>query len=347
MELIHCQRLAQKYDELSPAEPFHCISEIPGNREYLKVNEAVSERFKVGEGEYYDNLELHEKIALAEVNLRTRGLVGLVLGSTVKKLYQPPDHMRKVIKEGTDVDCLVLNPYGHNHPLPFEWGVDWFVRPRDGRNPTNGLVRLCYDIGLKPGTKISRRRTRHKDLPFYLDAKELQLKYRKYPDDLTGKIVHSTREKLGAILPGLYLPPAAIMGKIAKTAEDRNGYIAVRLEKAGRILSDMKGAPPSEDQVYAMVKIINELSFTCSRSFRWDIIDKYALGRNLQDPDFCQNMLLQIKEIYDELKDQHEGLVKDDYSYLVPETESTRHCLYPVLDEEYLQFKPLIAADEA
>ena len=89
--MIFSQYLSQRYDEKYPSEEFDsCHTIEPDVPEYQQVNRIAQGLFLRGEGFYHDRLLLNEKIALAEINLRTRGLIGLVLGSQIKKLMSPP-----------------------------------------------------------------------------------------------------------------------------------------------------------------------------------------------------------------------------------------------------------------
>jgi hypothetical protein len=340
------QRLPKRYDELDPDKPFHKKTVYPVNKEFRKVNKNVRDRFIVGKETYHDDLALHEKLALAEVNLRTRGLVGIVLGSTVAKLYAPPRNMSEIHKH-TDIDCLILNTYSPNHPAPMEWAIDWFVRPPDGRPPTNGLVRLCYDIGMRPDMKVSHETTRSQILPFYLDTKEMQLKFHEYPEDLTEKYRQTVREKIGVILPGLYLPSAAIMGKIADVAVIRNELIERKLKQARELTGVLKDQQnPPEEIILRLIEALNALTYSCNLGIKIAFKNWDTFMEKIKDPGFYRIFMGRVEAILCRIEMHHGEKGKNDYSYLIPKSPDTTHCLYPVLEDEYLQFKPLISRNE-
>ncbi|MFC1647613.1 hypothetical protein ACFL10_01305, partial [Patescibacteria group bacterium] len=89
-----------------------------------------------------------ESAILAHINLRTRQLVGVVLGSAVGELFEQPEKVERIDSYGDhrDLDVLILNPFSSNMPAPNEWGIDWWVRPGpDTTVPTNGRTTLWYD----------------------------------------------------------------------------------------------------------------------------------------------------------------------------------------------------------
>ena len=57
------------------------------------------------------------QVPLAEIALRTRGLVGVVLGSTAKSLYSFKGDFES-LNAHRDFDVLVLNPFTIQHPRP-------------------------------------------------------------------------------------------------------------------------------------------------------------------------------------------------------------------------------------
>lgn len=99
--------------------------------------------------------------ALADAALKVRNRIGLVLGSSAKRLFNRLDSFDGAV--GSDFDVLILNPHGPENPAPCELDVDWFVRPKDiGYFPTNGMVECVYDLqpamGLvtRPATQKSK-----------------------------------------------------------------------------------------------------------------------------------------------------------------------------------------------
>lgn len=96
--------------------------------------------------------EIPEALTFADINLRARELIGVVLGSLAKYLLFPLSSDEDLRKH-KDLDVLILNQHTRMDPKINEWGIDWWVRP-EGRPPTNGNVNLWYDIGLKDNEKF-------------------------------------------------------------------------------------------------------------------------------------------------------------------------------------------------
>lgn len=149
--------------------------------------------------------------------MRTRGLVGLLLGSTVRKIYDNPSSSG-AIDRSKDLDVMILNPHSQRNPGPFEWGVDWFVRPPNSF-PTNSNVKTAYDLDPKPGYFYYSN-----DSIRGMDEERAMRLYREIVSDCLGgqaddgevsRIVAKLPGKK-AILPGLYLPEKETMEAIAK-----------------------------------------------------------------------------------------------------------------------------------
>lgn len=91
-------------------------------------------------------LEVSVQPQIADLILKTKGMVGLVLGSTSKSLLCFNGDMNS-LNTHHDFDVLVLNPFAMQHPYPRECGIDWWVQPHN-EGPTNGSVSLSYGFAL-------------------------------------------------------------------------------------------------------------------------------------------------------------------------------------------------------
>ncbi len=183
----------------------------------FKRTDKYVRQFNIDDKNAIDTIAIDSKLKLAEIALRTRELVGLLLGSTVKKLYDmDPGDDDLTSETESDLDVLILNPHTIRNPRPFEWGVDWFVRPQ-GRFPTNSNIEMVYDLLPQDGYKFYVNdairafcRTRN--------AYEQDLLEKGESDVKVPEIISCTRELVIAshlLLPGLYLPEKETMQRIA------------------------------------------------------------------------------------------------------------------------------------
>ncbi len=369
--MYYTQYLATRYDEIYPADDqkFDKFAPIEkpdsdsspeqtdestdplnaARQEFQKIQNKTSNLFsRISDRTYMDVLALHEKLGLAEVNLRTRGLVGMVIGSSARKLMQPPRNMREFHKEKTDIDVLILDEFGDNFPRPFEWGVDWFVRPPGELQPTNGLVRLWYDVSIKKTKKRDKTPQPHDPrLPFYLDTNEMQLKYEFYPENLTEQIIGDTRRQISSrvLKPGLYLPPAAITKKIKSQAEKANTQIRHLLEQLKPLIRHIEEFRTSVflctdadvECVLRAIDIINRLN-------KWHFVQQIGLKNpenlkaHLNSP-MREHIITELLKTYHAIENKCEASTGKDYSYLDYGDLPTTNALYPVLDNRLLNFK--------
>lgn len=349
--MIYHQYLSERYDEKYPSDLKFDNSQTiePNSQEYGCIDAAMQERFVRGNGRYLDRVLLHEKIALAEVNLRTRGLIGLALGSMVPRLVSPPEHLGKLHKH-SDIDVLILNEFSQQHPRPFEWGVDWFARPPNGLAPTNGLVRLWYDIELKPDVSVAEEpATRDPRLPFYLDYEDLKLKYEFEADDLTAKIVSDSRNKAGNCLlkPGLYLPSASILGKIRENADRVKEELPAQLEEARTLLQEIEqlfqsGETCDGQLIKQAMNHFNKLNERLNVLPELAIKDETQFYKELEeDHEKLERIITLLKRAYESLASRCKTVCEKDHSYLDYSGQSTKRALYPILSEDILTFKSL------
>jgi len=351
--MIYHQHLAQRYDETYPEDmKFDHARQInPRRAEFKRIDESVQRYFRKENGYYIDELQLHEKIALAEVNLRTRGLVGMVLGSMVPRLVSPPDHLGKLHKH-TDIDVLILNEFGKKHPRPFEWGVDWFARPPNGFAPTNGLVRLWYDIEPKSYVSLSKKPARRDPrLPFYLDAKALKLKYKFEAEDLTSQVIGDTRTDTGNCLlrPGLYLPSADIMRKIAENANRVKEELARQVEEARELTQTIVQAWETSTPFDGSL-LIEAMNLCRQLNDQLDVLPQSAteikdeaafLRRLRREHGKLNEAVNNLRWSIDTLGEKGKTVCEKDYSYLDYSEQPTERALYPILSEDLLTFKPI------
>lgn len=179
-----------------------------------------------------------EAVVLAHQNLKLRGLVGLVLGSSIRDLTDPPSYPGD-LNVHRDFDVLVLNSHSTNSPAPTEWGIDWFVRPRTLPStvyaPTNGRVWVWYDVGLSEGVKVSSPlqtpgiATGYNENPYYTEEEVNrywlfdQVDYSPHPIPSSLRSTLYKKRKAYAIhVPaGLYLPDARMTQRIAQYCNQR------------------------------------------------------------------------------------------------------------------------------
>lgn len=349
---IYAQRLAERYDEKFPmgmkfdGGP----TSKPNMPEYRQLDEIMIDRFARRGNQYMDRLLLHEKIALAEVNLRTRGLVGLVLGSQAPRLMDPPENMGMLHKEGTDIDVLILNEFSTEHPRPFEWGADWFVRPPNGLAPTNGLVRLWYDISARPNVSLSMEPIpRDPRLPFYLDYEVKKLKYDFEADNVTKRIIESTRDKTGnfTLQPGLYLPSADIVNKIRSHAnrikKQLPGYLRGVNALVQRINREFEsGQPANEPLIKEAMEHLNKLNEYLNVLPYFAIRNETEFfGELKEDRHRLKEIVRILTEACESLAERCKKVCAKNHEYLDARGTPTKRALYPILSKDLLTFRPL------
>jgi len=173
---------------------------------------------------YYKNLNLDpgqvpqsaEAAVLADVNLRSRGKIGLALGSMAKCLISSSNFY-----DHRDLDVLVLNPHARDNPAPNEWGIDWWIRPR-GLAPTNGRVSLWYDIALNNNVACLTKEADSMATPLSInfDQQSVVIKpdLQKDMENERQFIVASFRKDIETVLvpAGLYIPDPNTMGQIVQ-----------------------------------------------------------------------------------------------------------------------------------
>lgn len=157
---------------------------------------------------------------LADINLKTRGLVGIVLGSTLKKLYHPPADLRS-INSHSDLDVLILQPHSPHHPAPNEWGVDWWVRPQS-RPPINGRVELWYDIAMQGNVNVEQNLA-ETETALSLDVDNWNIRYnRDLHEQICLQAKHTRKTIQQRVLsPGLYLPHPTLIRQIVDHCNKR------------------------------------------------------------------------------------------------------------------------------
>lgn len=159
-----------------------------------------------------------EGVALADINLRMRGLVGLVIGSSMRELTSPPADLKEIF-DHRDFDVLVLQQHSSKHPAPNEWGVDWWVRP-EGRAPTNGRMELWYDIALENGVMASSQ---------HREEQKVQLDPQKKLITIDHRLDYRDAD-IGQVHAGLYLPDAHIAEEIVRHCEEKSQGIRTAVD---------------------------------------------------------------------------------------------------------------------
>jgi hypothetical protein len=159
-----------------------------------------------------NNISAYEKLHMAEIALRCRDRVGLVLGSTARKLHDTPAEEISGVTS-SDLDVLVLGPHGRDNPRPFEWGIDWFVRPYN-YYPTNSMVEMVYDLDLNGHFKFKV----NPEISHQSRQRNIFLRDNFCCQSRVHQTVGETAEKIlgqGFVAPGLYLPDRRTLDMIA------------------------------------------------------------------------------------------------------------------------------------
>ncbi len=314
------QILATRYDQNSETKFDFVERDVPDNEKFRQKDEEIAKRFKVHPDGYEDNLTLRDKIMHAQINLHIRRLVGIALGSTAAKIYADKYEHPDFVRQDTDIDVLLLAPHSRQNPPPFEWGVDWFVRP-DGLAPTNGLASTWYDLSLKESAVTASTYQAGLYLP--------------HPGTME-KIIRHSNEKTRRLREQ--------EGKMIKTGDEIKDMVSlfhfgislgnsfplhrksrrILLDKVRKIIDAMK-------ETAALLKL--PVDFAMSRS--------EASLISLPDQKFAVKMfgiLYGMDKIYAALM---ENLLsqKKSFDYLrIPETQEAP---WPVIADDDLEFKPL------
>ncbi|MEK9166895.1 MAG: hypothetical protein AAB836_01185 [Patescibacteria group bacterium] len=178
-------------------------------------------------------LPIDVQIPLADGILRNRVLVGVVLGSTAKTLLSFQGD-RENLKKHNDLDVLVLNPFGSNHPYPREASIDWWVKPGQ-TPPTNGVVNMHYDLSLRQGISIKDDSKSSLALQLKPDTLEAEFQAEKIPEiiDISRNLKRQILNELNCELePGLYLPAPETLQSIAIHCEEKYRQLSRDLQEA-------------------------------------------------------------------------------------------------------------------
>ena len=302
-------------------------------------------------------------LALAEMNLRIRKMVGLVLGSSIKEFTDPPDDLIE-LNSHRDLDILILNPYSVNHPEPSEWGVDWWVRP-EVQSPTNGRVSLWYDLELHPDVEINTKPLRSAP-PFALDIDKNEVHHTPLETKKAMRLVEQVRRKVQPILirPGLYLPDSVTVDKIRrhcnrqmkqkrKKALTQLMKLSIKVRRLelgsekGPILFKIRTKSELDVLVNKFSKISDQLIRICKEA-RIPIpngADKNWLGlkeRLLKLNNPCLHVAMKLCDsLSRDIGDAIQSAVKEkNFNYLSLKGVQQKPIL-PVIPHQLLNFKPL------
>lgn len=172
-----------------------------------------------------------ESVVLADVSLKVRGLVGIVLGSRAGDFLAPPDDVNDLQSKESDLDVLILQPFSSRHPSPGHLGIDFFARHPDGIDslPTNGNVRLWYDLHLKDGMTVADESTSEAPIVLRTESGELVVR----------KNVATEIGQNQEIEPGLYLPSQEVLEAIKLGSEER---ISILIDRISRFADDIEAS---------------------------------------------------------------------------------------------------------
>jgi hypothetical protein len=313
-----------------------------------------------------------ETVAAAQIALKTRGLVGVVLGSLVAYLANPPDDP-KLFEEHGDVDVLILQPHSRIHPRPGEWAVDWWIRPGSADlKPTNGHTFLWYDLALSDSAEVD---------PKYFSPSRLQIDTQAFETridhsvgfEAVDQLTQHLRNSVGKLhIPaGLYLPPDDVMETIRDHCQDRSRekltvvaqmkeYLTKFSETLDDLVEDSKlklfqGSAVdypkiSEESRMRLEKILGDLD---EKKRQYGLpaprygdflgtldlfLKKHGAFRFLSIPDFYQEFLsTDVLHILAELEDGQHGAEKD-YQYLTTKRYDPTKAMLPQLPSRALQF---------
>lgn len=157
-------------------------------------------------------------LRIAEINLKARNMVGLLIGSMAQDTGQGASEQQ--LARHRDVDVLILQTFGQKHPGPTEGGVDWWVRPKaphdSPRRPMNGNVALWYDISLQEDAKVQGETTSRLW-------------------DSESPLTH-IRKRAAVIPAGLYRPSPTTMEQIVDCATSSAQYLRTTHELASNAI---------------------------------------------------------------------------------------------------------------
>ncbi|MFA6991866.1 MAG: metallophosphoesterase [Candidatus Gracilibacteria bacterium] len=278
-----------------------------------------------------------EALMLADINLKTRGLIGVVLGSLAKYLlFQPPSI--KSLQGHMDLDVLVLNPHSNKDPGKNEWGVDWWVRPQ-GMAPTNGRVSLWYDIGLKNGVEVENNvDDSDMESPFFLDE---------------DRIIYTPIEQKDSILkPGLHLLDEDMLKKVISFCNGKAKEISKEglelTEKLKHTLTLMRIHGGKGIVFYGNLLDVGDLIISSIRRFQ----AKYQTpNTHLRFEQYQYVKEVHLKEYgYDELfrylNEEVEAFAQSlmtmpiNYRYLIKHSvRQKKRPVFPVIHSEALDFR--------
>ncbi len=300
-------------------------------------------------------------VAFADLNLRTRGLIGVVLGSVAKHLVSPPKDIGE-LNSHRDLDVLVLQPHSPHHPAPNEWFVDWFVRPLGNKTPTNGRVELWYDFGLIDSVETAPSDLKPNNLgPLALDLEKREIRYdpslarNHYNPSLPLKlsVARQIRENVEKIIlpPGLYLLDSRAFRQVIrhcnKRAEElqyaesygRMKFNQDRLVKlANRFRQGKIGIEKFLGELAEIRRTLKEICKTHATDwpdaadFAFDQL--FFMAANGNPAPFKQ-------EIGSHLSKLEELFRHNNWDYLDFDRKVTLNALYPILPSEFLTFRPL------
>ena len=142
----------------------------------------------------------HYLPAFADIALRARTKVGIVLGSSAKRLYNRLEDFDEAV--GSDFDVLILDEHTEVNPAPFEFDIDWFVRPDRFSFPTNGNIECVYDLSpTKEFTTVQSTKKRKYALTYKGNESSLR-----YDDEMAVGTACKDDGGMFKLEAGLYLP---------------------------------------------------------------------------------------------------------------------------------------------
>lgn len=180
-----------------------------GGKSFTLAQDRIAQfyRFRPHTGGFTEGpVGLKERLALADVYLRTQKRVGMVLGSTAAR----------VIDKGydfhvSDLDILVMNQHSGLNPRPFEWDTDWFVQPGGDLSPTNSNVKVIYQINSRNCFYYSNK--------WSDDMNERMMGSRlaneRPQQSKLSEIINRKNSEDNCIYPGLYFPDQDVLSTIA------------------------------------------------------------------------------------------------------------------------------------
>ncbi len=303
-----------------------------------------------------------EGVVLANINLQMRGLTGIVLGSTIRDLYAPPENIADLGKH-RDLDVLILQPHSHKNPAPHEWGMDWWVRP-DTYPPTNGRAHLNYDLSLKHDISVSKEETQQPGIVLNTATGDIRYAASNGDRDALARSI-ADGENIETIPSGLYLPDSKTVGKIIRHCNTRARSLLMELAELKKIISDfsknytqflveLRKREVGEEKYERCLGFV--LTYAMQTRARLDSVE-ISLG---QMPSVTDLMTF-IEKIggasIDRLREKIEGLLETQhtsitqgmkradatpsgYDYLSLRGLKKRNPLLPILPDALLTFRP-------